>query len=69
VARFLTGVFRKPWLRDVHAAAVNGEPGVVFRSGGAVAAVLSLRVEGDVRAAYITRNPDKLCRWAAAEVE
>src|SRR5437763_1694846 len=49
VARFLTGVFRKPWLQDVGVAAVNGEPGLVFRSGGAVAAVLSLRVEGGVR--------------------
>lgn len=69
VALFLTGVFRKRWLQDVHAAAVNGEPGLVFRSCGAVASVLSLRVEGDVRAVYITRNPDKLARWAAAEVE
>ena len=69
VARFLTGVFRKRWLQDVEAAAVNGEPGLVFRAGGAVAAVLSVRVEGDVRAVYITVNPDKLGRWAAAEVE
>lgn len=69
VARFLTGVFRKRWLQDVEAAAVNGEPGLVFRAGGAVAAVLSVRVEGAVRAVYITVNPDKLGRWAAAEVE
>jgi RNA polymerase sigma-70 factor (ECF subfamily) len=69
VARFLTGVFRKSWLREVHSATVNGEPGLVFRSGDAVAAVLSLRVEADVRAVYITRNPDKLVRWGAAEVE
>lgn len=69
VARFLTGVFHKPWLGDVSPAQVNGEPGLVFRSGGEVVAVLSLRVEGGVRAVYITRNPDKLGRWAAAEVE
>lgn len=69
VARFLTGVFRKRWYQDVEATAVNGEPGLVFRSGGAVASVLALRVEGGVRAVYITRNPDKLGRWAAAEVE
>jgi RNA polymerase sigma-70 factor (ECF subfamily) len=69
VARFLTGMFRKRWLQDVAEATVNGEPGLVFRSGGAVAAVLSLRVEGGVRAVYVTVNPDKLARWAAAEVE
>lgn len=69
VARFLTGVFRKRWLQDVGATAVNGEPGLVFRSGDRVVSVLSLRVEGEVRAVYITVNPDKLGRWAAAEVE
>src|SRR3954451_1715897 len=68
-ARFLTGVFRKRWYQDVGVATVNGEPGLVFRSGDGVASVLSLRVEGDVRAVYITVNPDKLGRWAAAEVE
>ncbi|MBN9520469.1 RNA polymerase sigma factor SigJ [bacterium] len=69
VARFVTGVFRKRWLQDVHTATVNGEPGLVFRYDDAVVSVLSLRVEGDVRAVYITVNPDKLGRWAAAEVE
>ena len=69
VARFLTGAFRKPWLQDVGVATVNGEPGLVFRSGDGVAAVWSLRIEGAVRAVYITVNPDKLGRWAAAEVE
>lgn len=68
-ARFLTGVFRKRWFQQIDAATVNGAPGLVFRSGGAVAAVLSLRAEGDVRAVYIAVNPDKLGRWAAAEVE
>jgi RNA polymerase sigma-70 factor (ECF subfamily) len=69
VARFLTGVFRKRRYQDVGVATVNGEPGLVFRSGDAVVSVLALRAEGDVRAVYITVNPDKLGRWAAAEVE
>jgi RNA polymerase sigma-70 factor (ECF subfamily) len=69
VARFLTGVFRKRWFQHVGPATVNGEPGLVFRTGDAVASVLSLQIEGDVRAVYITVNPDKLARWAAAEVE
>jgi RNA polymerase sigma-70 factor (ECF subfamily) len=69
VARYLTGAFRKPWLQDVGVATVNGEPGLVFRAGDAVVAVLSVRVEDAVRAVYITVNPDKLARWAAAEVE
>ena len=56
-------------MQDVGVATVNGEPGLVFRSGDAVHSVLSLRVEGNVRAVYITVNPDKLGRWAAAEVE
>jgi RNA polymerase sigma-70 factor (ECF subfamily) len=69
VARFLTGVFRKRRYQDVGVATVHGEPGLVFRSGDAVVSVLALRAEGDVRAVYITVNPDKLGRWAAAEVE
>jgi RNA polymerase sigma-70 factor (ECF subfamily) len=68
-ARFLIGVFRKRWFQEVGTATVNGEPGLVFRSGDAIASVLSLRIEGDVRTVYITVNPDKLARWAAAEVE
>ena len=69
VARFLTGVFRKRWYQDVDVATVNGEPGLVFRSGDAVVAVMSVRVEGLVRAVYIAVNPDKLGRWSAAEIE
>jgi RNA polymerase sigma-70 factor (ECF subfamily) len=68
-ARFLIGVFRKRWFQDTRTTTVNGEPGLVFLSGGVVVSVLSLRIEGDVRAVYITVNPDKLGRWAAAEVE
>jgi len=69
VARFLVGVLRKPYMQDVGVATVNGEPGLVFRSGGRVVSVLSVRAEGDVRAVYITVNPDKLGRWAVAAVE
>ena len=69
VTRFLTGVLRKPKFQDAGVAVVNGEPGLVFRSGGRVVAVLALRAEGDVRAVYLTLNPDKLARWAATEVE
>ena len=69
-ARFLAGVFSKK-RRDceMHAATVNGEPGVVFTSGGAVTHVVSLRIEGGVRAVYMTLNPDKLSRWSVAEID
>jgi RNA polymerase sigma-70 factor, ECF subfamily len=69
-ARFLAGVFSKK-RRDceMHATTVNGEPGVVFTSGGAVIHVVSLRIEGGVRAVYMTLNPDKLSRWSVAQVE
>lgn len=69
VARFLIGVLRKPKYQDFGVAVVNGEPGLVFRSAGTVVSVLSLRVEGGVQAVYIMVNPDKLGRWAAAEVD
>jgi RNA polymerase sigma-70 factor (ECF subfamily) len=69
-ARFLAGVFRKKRGGcEMHATAVNGEPGVVFTSGGAVIQVVALCIEDGVRAVYMTNNPDKLSRWSAAEVE
>lgn len=69
-ARFLTGVFNKR-RRDseMRAATVNGAPGVVFLTGGAVIQVVSLRIENGVRGVYMTLNPDKLSRWSVAEVE
>jgi RNA polymerase sigma-70 factor, ECF subfamily len=69
-ARFLAGVFSKK-RRDceMQATTVNGEPGVVFTSGGAVIHVVSLRIEGGVRAVYMTLNPDKLSRWSVSKVE
>jgi RNA polymerase sigma-70 factor (ECF subfamily) len=69
-ARFLAGVFsRKRADCEMHATTVNGEPGVAFTAGGAVIQVVALRIEGGVRAVYMTNNPDKLSRWSAAEVE
>jgi RNA polymerase sigma-70 factor (ECF subfamily) len=69
-ARFLAGVFSKK-LRDyeMHAAKVNGEPGIVFTLDGVLYCVVSLRIEDGVRAVYLTNNPDKLSRWSVAEVE
>src|SRR5262245_48241565 len=70
VARFVAGVFsRKRRDCEMHPTTVNGEPGVVFVSGGTVVQVTSLSIGRDVRAVYITVNPDKLGRWSAAEVE
>jgi RNA polymerase sigma-70 factor (ECF subfamily) len=70
VARFLAGVFHKK-RRDceMHPTTVNGEPGVVFVTGGSVVQVTALSIEADVNAVYIIVNPDKLARWSAAEVE
>ncbi len=70
VARFLAGVFSKKRRGcEMHPTTVNGEPGVVFVSGGAVIQVTALSIEADVQAVYIIVNPDKLARWSAAEVE
>jgi RNA polymerase sigma-70 factor (ECF subfamily) len=69
-ARFLAWVFSKQRADcEMHATTVNGEPGVVFRYGGAVVQVVALAIEGGVWAVYMTNNPDKLSRWAVAEVE
>jgi RNA polymerase sigma-70 factor (ECF subfamily) len=69
-ARFLAGVFsRRRKDCEMHATTVNAQPGVVFTFGGAVIQVVSLCIEGGVRAVYMTNNPDKLARWSVAEVE
>jgi RNA polymerase sigma-70 factor (ECF subfamily) len=52
----------------MHTTTVNGEPGVVFTSGGGVIHVVSLRIEGGVRAVYMALDPDKLSRWSVAEI-
>ena len=53
----------------MHTTTVNGEPGVVFTSGGAVIHLVSLRIEGGVRAVSTALNPDKLSRWSVAETD
>lgn len=69
-ARFVAGVFRKRQRYcEMHSTTVNGEPGVVFTSAGAVIQVVSLSIADDVRAVYMTLNPDKLSRWSVAEVD
>jgi RNA polymerase sigma-70 factor (ECF subfamily) len=69
VARFLTGIFRKRWLQDLTPTLVNGQPGLVFHNGQEVLSVLSIRIDGDVQAVYITVNPDKLARWSIAAIK
>jgi RNA polymerase sigma-70 factor (ECF subfamily) len=69
-ARFLAGVFsRKRRDCEMYATTVNGEPGVVFTSRGAVIHVVALCIEDGVRAVYMTNNPDKLSRWSVAQVD
>src|SRR5262245_36263286 len=69
-ARFLVGLFRKRQRNcQMHATAVNGDPGVVFTFEGAVIQVVSLCIKDGVRAIYMTINPDKLSRWSLAEID
>jgi RNA polymerase sigma-70 factor (ECF subfamily) len=69
-AKFLAGVFHAK-RRDygMHPATVNGDPGVVFSMDGAVVHVVSVRIEGTVKAVYMTLNPDKLSRWSVAKID
>ena len=56
--------------REALADLLGAEPErVVFTSGGVVIHVVSLRIEGGVRAVYMTLNPDKLSRWSEAQIE
>lgn len=69
-ARFLAGVFNKKRRHcEMRAATVNGEPGVMFTLGGNVIHVASFRIDGGIRAVYMTVNPDKLSRWSAAQID
>jgi len=69
-ARFLAGVFSKKYRNlEMHPTTVNGEPGVTFTSDGVLIQIVSLCIDGGVRAIYMTNNPDKLSRWSVAEVE
>lgn len=69
-AKFMTGVFHKkqPDL-EMQPTTVNGDPGVVFMRDGAVAVIVSLRIEQGVKAIYITVNPDKLTRWSYVQID
>jgi RNA polymerase sigma-70 factor (ECF subfamily) len=68
-ARFLSGVFHKKRQScEFHAARVNGAPGVVLTLDGKVVQVVSFAIDGDVKAIYMTLNPEKLARWSAAEI-
>jgi hypothetical protein len=58
----------RPRMMSVAYRMLGREPGVVFTSSGAVIHVVALRIEGGVRAVYMTNNPDKLSRWSVAEV-
>jgi len=69
-ARFLAGVFSKKYRNlEMHTTTVDGEPGALFTSDGVVIQIVSLNIDGGVRAIYMTNNPDKLSRWSVAEVE
>ena len=69
-AKFLAGVFHTK-RRDygMHPAAVNGDPGGVFTLDGAVVHVVSVRIEGTIKAVNVTLNPDKLSRWSVAKID
>jgi hypothetical protein len=53
----------------MHATTVNGEPVVVFTSGGAMIQVVAQCIEGGVRAVSMTGDPEKPSHWSVAEVE
>lgn len=68
-AKFLAGVFHsKRRDYDMRTASVNGDPGVVFTMNDTVVHIVSLRIEGTVKAVYMTLNPDKLVRWSVARI-
>lgn len=65
VARWLLGILRRP-LPDIgiRPVLVNGEPGLLVTSGGAVddVVVVDLNTDGRIAAIRLIRNPDKLRR-------
>ena len=64
VARFFLGVVKKaPADAEYRRVRVNGQPGVMTISAGAVVNVLTLDiVDGKVATCYAIRNPEKLAR-------
>lgn len=69
VARFFLGVYRKSaGDARVEHVLVNGQPGLATYSGAVLTTVLSFDVgDGQIRACYLIRNPDKLARSAEAD--
>ncbi|AXQ28597.1 RNA polymerase sigma-70 factor [Solimonas sp. K1W22B-7] len=71
IARFLTGLVRKPLIAQrqlggtgplgLKLAPVNGMPGMVLGMGGRIVQTYALEIrEGRIAAVYVTRNPEKL---------
>jgi len=63
IARLTIGLREKFWAADRTMAVetVNGEPGLCFRDGGRLTAVLSIATDGErILAVYAVVNPDKL---------
>lgn len=71
IARFFAGVLGKapPDLR-LEPRELNGEPALVVYAGDDVLQTFHVEVEGDaVRALYVVRNPDKLTRISADQID
>lgn len=71
IARFLTGLVRKPKIArrlvsgplSLKLAPVNGMPGVLLYMGGRLAQTYALELrDGRIQTVYVTRNPEKLVR-------
>lgn len=71
IARFLTGLVRKPAIArrlisgpmNLELAPVNGMPGVLLYMSGQLMQTYALDIrEGCIHAVYVTRNPEKLAR-------
>ena len=67
VARRICDVLqRQP--AEISEAEINGLPGLVFRRGGAVDAVISVKVRrGRVTDIWVVLNPEKLRHWNAPQ--
>ncbi|WP_232628694.1 sigma-70 family RNA polymerase sigma factor [Methylobacterium sp. Leaf118] len=69
VARMFEGAARKSWIQHAQKLQdlwIDGLPGYVSREPGGLLQTVALEIEGGLIAGiYITRNPDKLQRWAA----
>ncbi|HSW12919.1 MAG TPA: sigma-70 family RNA polymerase sigma factor [Solimonas sp.] len=69
IARFLTGLVRKPKIArrlvsgplNLRLASINGMPGVLLFMAGKLVQTYALDIrEGRIAGVYVTRNPDKL---------